>query len=63
MLLGGLETMPTTIEWEMPESLRNLLVMKKLQDKIECVIGLGHMVRESNLPFLVYSQVVVKETL
>jgi hypothetical protein len=38
-------------------------VMKKLQDKIERVIGLGHMVRESDLPFLVYLQVEVKETL
>jgi len=63
MLLGGAETVPTMIEWTMSEALRKPPVMKKLQDELECVVGLGRMVTESDLPRLVYLQAVVKETL
>lgn len=38
-------------------------MMKKLQDELESVVGLGRMVCESDLPRLVYLQTVVKETL
>jgi len=37
--------------------------MKKLQDELESVVGLGRMVCESDLPKLVYLQAAVKETL
>lgn len=63
MLLGSTETGPTVIEWTMSEALRNPPVMKKLQDELERVVGLGRMVCESDLPHLVYLQAVVKETL
>eukprot|EP00253_Pinus_taeda_P034812 PITA_34812 len=63
ILLGGLETAPTMIEWAMAEALRNPPVMKKLQDELERVVGLGRMVCESDLPQLVYLQAMVKETL
>jgi len=63
ILLGGSDTAPTTIEWAMSEALRNPPVMKKLQDELERVVGLGRMVCESDLPQLVYLQAMVKETL
>eukprot|EP00253_Pinus_taeda_P001396 PITA_01396 len=63
VLLGGSDTAPIPIEWAMSEALRNPPVMKKLQDELESVVGLGRMVCESDLPRLVYLQAVVKETL
>jgi len=63
MLLGGADTAPTMIDWVMSSALRNPLVLKKLQDELECVVGLGRMVCESDLPRLLYLKAVVKETL
>eukprot|EP00253_Pinus_taeda_P007156 PITA_07156 len=63
ILLGGSDTAPTIIEWAMSEALRNPPVMKKLQNELERVVGLGRMVCESDLPQLVYLQAMVKETL
>lgn len=63
MLAGGTDTSSTTMEWAMSELLRNPLVLKKVQDELERVVGKGRMVRESDLPSLPYLQAVVKETL
>eukprot|EP00253_Pinus_taeda_P021100 PITA_21100 len=63
MLVSGAETAPTAIEWAMSEALRNPLVMKKLQDELESVVGMDRMVCESDLPKLPYLQAAVKETL
>jgi cytochrome P450 len=63
MLVGGMDTSSTTIEWVMSEALKNPPLLKKLQDELERVVGMGRMVRESDLPCLVYLQAVVKETL
>ena len=52
-----------SIEWAMSELLRNPRVLKKLQDELERVVGMGRVVQESDLPRLVYLQAVVKETL
>ena len=58
-----MDTSSTTIEWEMSEVLRNAPVLQKLQDELERAVGMGRMVRESDLPHLLYLQAVVKETL
>ena len=63
MLAGGMDTSSTSIEWAMSEVLRNPPVLKKLHDELERVVGMGRMVRESDLPCLIYLQAVVKETL
>lgn len=47
----------------MSEALRNPSVMKKLQDEMESVARMYHMVCEYNMPKLVYLQVVVTEML
>ena len=44
-------------------SVENTLVLKKLHDKLERVVGMGCMVRESDPPCLIYLHDVVKETL
>lgn len=63
MLVGGMDTSSTTIEWTMSELLRNPPVMKKLQDELERVVGKERRVTESDLPSLLYLQAVVTETL
>lgn len=63
MLVGGMDTSSTTIEWTMSELLRNPPVMNKLQDELERVVGMERRVTESDLPSLLYLQAVVTETL
>lgn len=63
ILAAGTYMPAITIEWVMSEVLRNPPVLKKLQDELERVIGMGRMVHESDLPCLFYLQAVVKETL
>jgi cytochrome P450 len=63
MLSAGTDTSSTTLEWAMAELLRNPTMLKKVQDELERVVGMERMVRESDLPSLLYLQAVVKETL
>jgi len=63
ILVAGTYMSAIVIEWAMSEVLRNPTVLKKLQDELERVIGMERMVRESDLPSLVYLQAVAKETL
>jgi cytochrome P450 len=63
MLVGGMDTSSTSIEWAMSEVLKNPRVLQKLQDELARVVGMERMVCESDLPRLVYLQAVVKETL
>ena len=63
MLVGGMDTSSTSIEWAMSEVLRNPEVLQKVQDELERVVGMDRMVRESDLPSLVYLQALVKESL
>lgn len=63
MLSAGTDTASTAIEWAMSEMLKNPPMLKKVQDELERVVGMGRMVRESDLPSLVYLDAVVKETL
>jgi len=63
MFAAGTDTSSTSIEWAMSELLRNPTLLKKVQDELERVVGMGRMVRESDLPCLPYLQAVVKEAL
>ncbi|KAH6799595.1 hypothetical protein C2S51_036079 [Perilla frutescens var. frutescens] len=63
MLIAGMDTSSTTIEWVMSEVMRNPSVMKKLQQELESMVGLDEMVNESHLNKLEYLDCVVKETL
>eukprot|EP01018_Ginkgo_biloba_P011131 Gb_18160 [translate_table: standard] len=63
MLVAGVDTSSTTLEWVMSELLRNPSVINKIQDELRSVIGPNRKVEESDLPRLPYLQAVVKETL
>eukprot|EP01018_Ginkgo_biloba_P005300 Gb_04398 [translate_table: standard] len=63
MLVAGIETTATTLEWALSELLRNPHVMKKAQKELESVVGMNRRIKESDLSDLIYLQCVVKETL
>ncbi|GLJ45519.1 hypothetical protein SUGI_0958360 [Cryptomeria japonica] len=63
MLIAGVETSTTTIEWAMTELLRNPQAMSKAQQEIELKVGRDRIVRESDLVRLDYLRCVVKVTL
>jgi len=62
MLAAGKDASSTTIEWGMSELLKNPPVLKKLQAELQRVVGMERLVRESDLPRLLYLQAVAKET-
>jgi len=62
MLFGGTDTSAATIEWAMLETLRNPVVMKRVQEELESVVGKDGRVKPCDLPNLEYLQCVVKES-
>ncbi|XP_059624783.1 cytochrome P450 71AU50-like [Cornus florida] len=62
MLVAGMDTPTTTIEWGLSELLRDPPVMKKLQKELDEVVGMDRMVEESDLENLEYLDMVLKET-
>ncbi|KAK8503932.1 hypothetical protein V6N12_019101 [Hibiscus sabdariffa] len=63
MLIGGTDTIPTTVEWAMTELLRHPDIMKKLVEEIDTVTGKQNLVDDSHLPQLSYLEAIIKETL
>ncbi|KAH6771704.1 hypothetical protein C2S51_010108 [Perilla frutescens var. frutescens] len=63
LLIGGMSTSTSSVEWTISELIRHPKVMKKLQKELEQVVGMDQMVDESHLDKLEYLYFVVKETL
>uniref|UniRef100_A0A2N9HDZ0 Cytochrome P450 n=1 Tax=Fagus sylvatica TaxID=28930 RepID=A0A2N9HDZ0_FAGSY len=63
LFLGGVETGTITMIWAMAELAKNPKVMKKAQDEIRNYIGNKGRVSESDIGYLFYLKMVVKETL
>lgn len=63
MIVAGMDTSATVIEWAMSELIRHPQAMKKLQKELETVVGMDQMVEESHLEKLGYLEMVVKETM
>jgi cytochrome P450 len=61
LLLAGTDTSALTVEWGLAELLRNPIVMKKLQNELDTVVGKDRIVMETDLPNLPYLQAVAKE--
>ncbi|XP_055819523.1 cytochrome P450 71AU50-like [Solanum dulcamara] len=61
MIVAGIDTSATSVDWILTELLRHPHVMKKLQKELEQVVGLEKMVKESDLENLKYLDMVVKE--
>lgn len=63
MLLAGMDTSASAIEWTLAELIKNPKAMKKLQRELEQVVGLDGMVDESHIFDLKYLDCVVKESM
>ncbi|CAK8537675.1 unnamed protein product [Lathyrus sativus] len=63
MILAGIDTSSTVIEWLLSELLRNPRVMKNLQDEIQNEVGFMRMVEEKDLKKFSYLDMVVDEIL
>ncbi|XP_019183844.1 PREDICTED: cytochrome P450 CYP736A12-like [Ipomoea nil] len=61
MLVGSMDTSATAIEWILSEMIRHPMVMKKVQNELEEVVGKDRMVQESDLKSLHYLEMVIKE--
>eukprot|EP00262_Sarcandra_glabra_P021511 TRINITY_DN915_c0_g1_i4.p1 TRINITY_DN915_c0_g1~~TRINITY_DN915_c0_g1_i4.p1 ORF type:complete len:508 (+),score=58.57 TRINITY_DN915_c0_g1_i4:229-1752(+) len=62
MLGGAMDTSATAVEWALSELFRHPHVMKKVQEELEKVVGMKRIVDESDLPYLEYLDMVVKES-
>ncbi|OMO53008.1 Cytochrome P450 [Corchorus capsularis] len=63
MVSAAFDTSATAVEWTMAELLRHPRVMFNLQQELENVVGRNRMVEESDLPNLIYLDMVIKESL
>ena len=63
MLVGGIDSSITSIEWVLSELLKHQRVMKRLQEELKNVIGMDKIVEDTDLKNLGYLKMVIKETL
>ena len=63
MLVGGIDSSITSIEWVLSELLKHPRVMKRLQEELKNVVGMDRIVEETDLKNLGYLKMVIKETL
>ncbi|PKI49555.1 hypothetical protein CRG98_030048 [Punica granatum] len=61
LVVAGVDTTPTAVEWAMAELLRHPEKMAKARAEIEQALGMDTKVRESDIPRLHYLQAIVKE--
>ncbi|XVF79448.1 hypothetical protein PTKIN_Ptkin14bG0223800 [Pterospermum kingtungense] len=61
ILLGGIETSATVMEWTMTELILNPRVMKKVQEEIRNVIGNKGKITESDLDHFEYLRFAIRE--
>ncbi|XP_051140469.1 cytochrome P450 71AU50-like [Andrographis paniculata] len=62
MLLAGMDTSTTAIEWTLSELFKHPSIMQKLQEEIAQVVGLDQLVEESHLDRLDYLNLIIKES-
>ncbi|KAE8707439.1 Flavonoid 3'-monooxygenase [Hibiscus syriacus] len=62
MFIAGTETTPSTVEWTMAELIRHPMIMARVHQELDSVVGLDRLVSELDLPNLTYLQAVMKET-
>ncbi|KAI3966759.1 hypothetical protein MKW92_025067 [Papaver armeniacum] len=63
LLIGGTETLITSVEWVMTEIVRNPEVMRKAKDEITQVVGYNRSIEESDIESLPYLGAAIKEAL
>ncbi|MCO5584095.1 hypothetical protein L7F22_038018 [Adiantum nelumboides] len=63
MFAGGIDTSTIAIEWALMELLRHPLIMRRMQEELESVVGSSRLVCESDVQQMPYLRAVVKETM
>ncbi|OIT35534.1 PREDICTED: cytochrome P450 93A3-like [Nicotiana attenuata] len=63
IVIGGTDTVITTVEWVMAELLNNPEIMAKIQQELRNAVGMNNIAEESHLLKLHYLDAVLKETL
>ncbi|KAL5564940.1 hypothetical protein UlMin_028104 [Ulmus minor] len=63
MLIAGIETSATTLEWLMAELVRNPSVLKKTQEEVRRVVGKKTKVDVNDISSMTYLKCVIKESL
>ncbi|BFI05062.1 protein MpCYP823A1 [Marchantia polymorpha subsp. ruderalis] len=61
MVLGGTDTTATTLEWCMVEIVRNPLMMQRMQEEVDALVGKERGVEEADVAQLPYLTAFVKE--
>lgn len=61
LVLAGVDSSVTAINWVLPELIKHPHVMKKVQEELQKVVGLNRKVEESDLNHLQYLEMVIKE--
>ncbi|XP_047942510.1 ferruginol synthase-like [Salvia hispanica] len=62
LIVGGINTNSSTVEWIMTELLFNPDKLKKLKQEIKSIVGEKGQIREADMACLPYLQAVIKET-
>ncbi|KAG9452445.1 hypothetical protein H6P81_005349 [Aristolochia fimbriata] len=63
LVIGGTDTVSTTIEWTMAQMMKQPEIMRRAQKEVDQVVGLHQTVEEFHLHELRYLKAVVKEVL
>ncbi|CAA7038107.1 unnamed protein product [Microthlaspi erraticum] len=63
LIFGGIDTNVITIQWTMAEIVNNPIIMERLREEIDSVVGKSRLIQETDLPNLPYLQAVIKEGL
>ncbi|XP_076881598.1 3,9-dihydroxypterocarpan 6A-monooxygenase-like [Bidens hawaiensis] len=63
LFIAGTDTSALTIEWGLAELINHPIIMEKVVEEINRVVGQDRQSEESDVPNLPYLQAVVKETL
>ncbi|PON46885.1 Cytochrome P450, E-class, group I [Trema orientale] len=63
MFVAGTDTSMNTMEWAMSLLLNHPQVLEKLRKEIDCHVGHGRLLQESDIPKLPYLRCVINETL
>ena len=61
MFIAGVDTSANTMNWALAELLANPDEMRKVQEELDEIVGMGRMVDEDDLPKLKYLRAIVKE--
>lgn len=63
LIFGGLDTTVNAIQWTMAEIINNPIIIERLREEIDSVVGKSRLIQETDLPNLPYLQAVIKEAL